>query len=153
MSFASFGTRRRSPSSFIWKILCRSGVLAFGSHSDFLLGVLIAKQQKARWLVLLPTSTLRVQLMYPNGQRVSPADIKAALRTLADPKIGASVALRLGANAAVPPAAQARTERTAAAAAVSVGVSPAFRQAGVVAPPDSPDFGNALLGATVFGKP
>lgn len=143
---------RRQSTSFSWEIVCRSGVLAFGSNTDFLLGVRTAKEQKARWMVLLPTSTLRVHLTYPNGQRVSRVDIRAALNALADQRIGASVTARLAANAAVPPAAQARTERTAAAAAFAVGVSPAFRQAGVVAPPDSPDFGNAPLVAEVPGE-
>lgn len=127
----------RRPTSFNWKIVCRSGVLAAGTHTDFLLGILTAKQQKARWMLLLPNCTLRVQLAYPNGRRVPSCEIKAALMALADPRIAASVLARMVTNAAVPPAAQARTERTALVAAVAVGVLPAFRQAGVVAPPDS----------------
>lgn len=145
-------TRRSQLISFSWKIVCRSSVLAFGRQTDFLLGVLSAKQQKARWGLLLPTSTLRVHLAYPNGQRASQVDIKTALKALADPGVRASVIARLAANADVPPAAKARTERTAVAAAFAVCVSPAFCQAGVVAPPDSPDFGNSHLGHEFFGK-
>ena len=135
---------RRQPNAarrsvaFTFKIVCRSGALSFGAYGDFLRTVLIAKQEKARWAAMLPSSTLRVQLLYPNGERVSKQDIRAALNALANPCVAAAVSARLVASADVPPTAQARTERTAdvtsdfAAASTSV-----FCQAGVVAPPDS----------------
>lgn len=137
MRRCDFFTARRS-ATFGWKIVCRSGAISFGCNADFLLTLVIAKQQKARWAAMLPSSTLRVHLLYPNGQRVSKQDIRAALSALADERIGAAVSARLVAPADVPPAAQARTERTVGATSDFAGASPlAFRQAGVVAPPDS----------------
>lgn len=130
--------------AFVWKIACRSGALSIGSRQDFLLTVVIAKQEKMRWAAMLPYSTLRAQLLYPNGQRVSKQDIRAALKALNDDRLCASVSARVAASVGVPPAAQARTERTADAAADSGGASSFFRQAGVVAPPDSPDLGNPV---------
>lgn len=93
---------------------------------------------------MLPSSTLRVHLLYPNGQRVSKHDIKSALRALDDERVGAAVLARFAASAAVPTAAQARTERTANAAKdIDGGAASLFRQAGEVAPPDSPDSGKS----------
>lgn len=133
-------------SIFTWKIACRSGVIAFGTSADFLLCIVCARRQKARLAATLPSSTFRVQLLCPNGQRVSRIDIKAALQALADARINAAVMARLDASAAVPPAAQARTERTASASRDLVDVSQSFFcQAGVVAPPDSPDLGNPVV--------
>lgn len=120
-------------------------MLSFGSHSDFLIMIVIARQQKAHWLAILPGSTIRVKLLYPNRQRVSKDDIKAALRAIADQRVATAIATRLASTADVPPAALcARTERTADEASVFAGFAEgAFSQAGVVAPPDSPDLGNS----------
>lgn len=136
--------------SFVWKIVCRSGVLSFGGNIDFLATLLIAKRQKLRWDATLPSSTIRVQLLYPNGQRVSKQDIKAALIALADQRIRAAVSARLVASTDVPPAAQARTERTAdATGEFAAAPQLVFCQAGVVAPPDSPDLGTPVEIASV----
>jgi hypothetical protein len=144
MTSHDFHTAHRI-AAFGWKIVCRSGVISFGCNADFLLTLVIAKQQKARWTACLPYSTFRVHLLYPNGQRVSKHDIKAALAALADQRIGDAVATRLVAHADVPPAAQARTERTADATGdFCVASQLVFCQAGVVAPPDSPDLGNQV---------
>ena len=113
-------------------------MLSFGSSSDFLLAFVLARQQKAKLASTLPLSTLRVQLFYPNGQRVSKHDIRATLSALADQRISVAVSARLVASADVPPAAQARTERTAHATSNCDGAPQSvFCQAGVVAPPDS----------------
>lgn len=100
--------------------------------------IVIAREQKARWLVLLPCSTIRIKLLYPNFQRVSKEDIKAALRAISDKRVASSIALRLALNAGVPPAAHcARTERTADEASDFAALAEgALSQAGVVAPPD-----------------
>lgn len=150
MSRSYFSFARRS-TAFTWKITCRSGVLVFGRHPDFLPTIVIAKVEKSRWALLLPTSTLRVHLLYPNGQRVSKDDLKAAIRALANHGVESAVSARLSAAAGVPPAAKARTERTAAAedGSYARSTAPAFRQAGVVAPPDSPDLGNLVVVAPV----
>lgn len=128
----------RSSTVFTWKIVCRSGILSFGFRADFLLTLVIARREKARWASALPSSTIRVQLLYPNRQRVSKQDIRAALNALDDARLCASVFARMAASEGVPPAAQARTERTADAVKdIDGGAVPLFRQAGVVAPPDS----------------
>jgi hypothetical protein len=124
--------------TFTWKIVCRSGVMSFGTHPDFLVCIVHARQQKARLAAMLPSSIFRVQLLAPNEQRVSRIDIKAALLALADARIHVAVTARFDAPAAVPPAAQARTERTASASRDLVDMPGSiFCQAGVVAPPDS----------------
>jgi hypothetical protein len=124
-------------STFTWTIVCRSGVISFGTSADFLVCIVRARQQKARLAAMFLSSTFRVQLLCPNGQRVSRIDIKAALLALADARIHAAVLARLDASAAVPPEAQARTERTASASRNLVDASQSiFCQAGVVAPPD-----------------
>ncbi|MFZ6876276.1 hypothetical protein ACO0LF_29790 [Undibacterium sp. Di27W] len=109
--------------------------------------IVIAREQKARWLVLLPGSTIRVKLLYPNFQRVSKEDIKAALRAISDKRVASSIALRLALNAGVPPAAHcARTERTAGEASdSSVSAEGVFSQAGVVAPPDGLTCGTSVI--------
>lgn len=119
-------------------------MLSFGGHSDFLITIVIARQQKVRWLSILPGSTIRVKLLYPNRQRVSKDDIKAALRALADQSISTAIASRLAAAADVPPTARsARTERTADVASGFSGFAEGdFSQASVAAPPDSPIDGN-----------
>lgn len=129
--------------TFTWQIAAKSGVLGFGVHHDFLITIVLAKQEKRRWSLLLPESSLRVQLCYPTGYRISKDDIKAALRALADKSVEAAVHCRMFSAAGVPPAALcARTERTACENTLSDdSANVAFCQAGVVAPPDSPDLG------------
>ncbi|CAN5874254.1 hypothetical protein BH11PSE12_BH11PSE12_20690 [soil metagenome] len=128
-----------------YKIACASGVLAQGGSSDFLICILQARETKREWLARLPYSTLRVQLFYPNNKRVPSEHIKSALRALADPTVSAAVACRRVSIAQIPPA---RSEaRTAGICAIvgrvlAVAVDVGFCQAGVVAPPDSPDLGN-----------
>lgn len=114
--------------NFVYRVVCKYGVLVEGWTPDFLIAVESAKQEKERFSSLLPNSTLRVNLFYPNGKRVALDDIKAALHSLADRKVHTAVLNRIVAATGAPPAAQARTERT---------VGAAFCQAGVVAPPDS----------------
>lgn len=142
-SFSEVDKARPSPyashraSTFTWKIVCRSGVIFFGTHADFLACIVRVRQIKARLVTILPSSTFRVQLLCPNGQRVSRVDIKSALLALTDTRVNDAVMARLDASADVPPEAQARTERTADASKNLVNVPHSlFRQAGVVAPPD-----------------
>lgn len=129
----------RQKRSFMWKIVCKSGDLALGCHSDFLAMILIAKEEKARWVFLLPASRLRVQLLYPNGDRVSRADIQTALHALRDQKILAVVRNRVSAAARGTGLGVAQVVTCAAAeSGFSVGFAKShFCQAGVVAPPDS----------------
>ncbi len=115
------GISRRT-TTFTWKIICKSGDLVFGCHTDFLLTVVIAKREKARWSLILPSSTLRVQLLYPNGHRVSKVDIKAALHALENQAVESAIFARLAAATCVPPAARsARTERTGATQHMGAG--------------------------------
>ena len=138
----------------IFKIECASGTLAIGGSSDFLVCVSKARDSKRNCKLLLPASTLRVQFFYPNNSRVSSQEVKAALRALSSEAIAATVALR---RVAVPQKAPARSEARTAAFLGTGGeflapvVASAFCQAGVVAPPDSPDLGNSLFFKT-FGR-
>ncbi|RZI43606.1 hypothetical protein EGT07_07475 [Herbaspirillum sp. HC18] len=145
MTRRDFFTARRS-AAFGWKIVCRSGALSFGYHTDFLLTLVIAKQQKVGWAAMLPSSTLRVQLLYPNGQRVSRDDIKAALHALRDHRVLAIVSARLSKNCAGIDLGEARGSASTVFKDDSSedSAKPIFRQAGVVAPPDSPDLGNPV---------
>lgn len=132
--------------TFTWKVICRYGVIARGAHPDFLVCILRAQNQKTQLTERLPQSTFRIQLLSPNGKPVSQADIKAALHALSTAHVYSAVMKRNGASAAVPPAAQARTERTANAPKGLESASQSrFCQAGVVAPPDSPDLGNSWI--------
>jgi len=137
---------------FSFKVICAAGVLFQGVMPDFLLCVATAKQAKATWAKQLPDSTLRVQLFYSNRKRVSSADIAAALVALADPSVAAAVTRRGAIIAAVavqnsPARSGARTAEicTASGRALASVVDVAFSQAGVVAPPDSPDLGNSII--------
>lgn len=128
-------------------IVARSGILISGSNHDFLGCIVLAKRYKERLQTQLPFSTLRIQLRYPNGKRVPSADIKAALRALENTTVSTSVAARLSQAAAIPPArSEARTAGIAAEPRLRIGANAAgFCQAGVVAPPDSPDLGNSWI--------
>lgn len=128
-----------------YKIACSSGVLVQGGSPDFLICISKARESKREWLDRLPYSTLRVQLFYPNNKRVPSEHIKTALRALADPAVSAAVACRRASTAQIPPArSEARTAGICAIAGgvLAVAVDVDFSQAGVVAPPDSPDLGN-----------
>lgn len=135
----------RSSTAFTWKIVCRSGTLSYGCSTAFLLTLVIAKQEKGRWVSTLPLSTLRVQLLYPNGQRVSKQDIRAALNALSDERV--MLLIRSRASTAF-----AGADLGAARGSACEGVGGGFAdfaksnfcQAGVVAPPDSPDSGNPV---------
>ncbi|CAL61688.1 hypothetical protein HEAR1521 [Herminiimonas arsenicoxydans] len=67
---------------FEFRIATRSGVLLYAVDADFLSTVRRAVAAKRKWQLLLPASTLRVHLLYPNGKRVPRADIKAALKAI-----------------------------------------------------------------------
>ena len=128
-----------------YKIACASGVLIQGGSPDFLVCIAAAREKKQEWVARLPQSTLRVQFLYPNNKRVPSDHIKTALRALADPSVFAAVAVRRMATAQIPPArSEARTAGICAVvdAVLASAVDVDFCQAGVVAPPDSPDLGN-----------
>jgi len=113
--------------TFTFEIHCGSGILCQGASNDFLLVVYRAKLAKIHAASQLPSSTLRAQILAPNGSRVSSADIKASLKVLED-----SFVLSL-----------LRKRNPASFPQISAGLGAvAFSQAGVVAPPDSPDLGN-----------
>lgn len=115
---------------FRGQILTRDGVLFLASDADFLRLIVRVREQKARFRVELLHVRLRVKLFYPNGDRVASADIRSALQALADPVVLAAVTNRSAAG----------TSRSGGPVAVggSAGfVGRGFRQAGVVAPPDS----------------
>lgn len=133
---------------FSFRIACGAGVLMHGACDDFLACVLIALEKKMEWSSRLSDSVLRVQLFYPNGQRVPKSELSAVLSALADPKVSADIARRRVAAAQNSPArSEARTAEFLAAGGpgLAVAVDVAFSQAGVVAPPDSPDLGNSVI--------
>ena len=109
-----------------------AGVICTGRSSDFLICILNASEAKKRISELFTHSlhsSVRLQFFYPNRQRVSKDDIKVALSAIADQRLAAALC--------------ARRERTAVDASDFSGFAEgAFSQAGVVAPPDSPDLGN-----------
>ncbi|GGI21081.1 hypothetical protein [Oxalicibacterium faecigallinarum] len=128
-----------------YEIHTANGCYITGSDSDFLAVILKAKKAKARALADLPFSRFRVRIVYPNGSTVTKADIKSALQALANKAVYHAVESRLRVNAR---GADRRNEdRTAGVqpALLSVAVGSGFCQAGVVAPPDSPDFGNPVV--------
>lgn len=150
ISALQFSNRSRPLSSAItYKLLCAAGVLVQGSASDLLLCILAAREAKAVWSNRLPDSSFRIHIFYPNRQRVPAADIAAALRALDNADVRAAVALRRAAGASNSPARSAA--RTAvfeapAGRGLAVAVDVDFCQAGVVAPPDSPDLGISVCG-------
>lgn len=137
-----------------FKILVRAGVISSGGSSDFLVCIQKAQSAKASVKALLPRSTVIAQLFYPNGERVPGSDIKAALRALSSPFVSSLVSARLLKIAQKVPA------RSEASTATFCGdfdhflagdFGGAFCQAGVVAPPDSPIYGNfTVLNRSVF---
>jgi hypothetical protein len=127
-------------------------VLVYGSSADFLVCVAAARRAEQRWSQFLPASSFRIDFFYSNRKRVPAADIAAALRALSNPKVYAAVARRAANAAQVPPArSEARTAGTWAAdgRGLAVALDVDFSQAGVVAPPDGPDFGNSFNGSSV----
>ena len=131
-----------------FKITCASGVLVQGGSLDFLICIAKAREIKREFSRELPQSTLRAQFFYPNDKRVPSDHIKAALRVLADPAVSAAVAIRRTAVAQnLPARSEARTAGFCATAGqgFAAAVDLDFRQAGVVAPPDSPDLGNLFV--------
>ena len=123
---------------FRYEIVCRTGVLCFGAGDDFLALIVRAREAKRRYKERYPDwSDLRVRVICPNGQRVSRDDLRAALRAIAAFEGGS--ARRAAASGT-----------TAKAGSFSVSGDSDFRQAGVVAPPDSltgetrPIFGDSL---------
>ncbi|MDP3671715.1 MAG: hypothetical protein Q8R69_18740 [Telluria sp.] len=123
--------------TFTFEIHCGSGILCRGASEDFLLVVYRAKFAKIHAASQLPNSTLRAQILAPNGARVSSADIKSSLTALEDSFVLSLLRKR---NPASFP------QFLAGRGAV------AFSQAGVVAPPDSPDLGNLPDSNTAFSK-
>lgn len=128
-----------------YAIVCRSGVLVQGAYPDFLGAIFLARRAKAQCCADLPNSLFRVQLRYPNNGRVPSEDVKAALRALAAPKVFESVKSRIDART---DRLHARSEaRTDSRAVSHFSVLPArfsgcaFKQAGVVAPPEGSDLG------------
>lgn len=135
-----------------YKIICSAGALVHGSSADFLVCVAAAQRAEQRWSQLLPASSFRIHLFYSNRKRVPAADIAAALRALSDPKVYAAVARRAANAAQISPARSgARTAEICVAVGQGVvgAVEADFSQAGVVAPPDGPDFGNSFNGSSV----
>jgi len=136
---------------FRYEIVCGAGVLCCAGGDDFLSIVLRARAMKRRFQETFPGATIRVRLFNPNGSRVSHCDIRTSLESLAIPSIRAAVLQRVeAAFAAVPARSEARTGTAAKAAGFSGFGGSGFRQAGVVAPPDSPDLGNSSVSATAF---
>ena len=138
-----------------FQIVCAAGVLVRGFSQDLLLTVARAKDAKARFTQQLPQSNLRVQIFYPNRKRVPQADLAAAFRALANPVIADAVARRGALAAQMSPARS--VARTAVICAVEGSAFAGnaecdFSQAGVVAPPDSPDLGKPLDGSEIRGK-
>lgn len=131
--------------NFHFKIICRSGVVYQAANSDFLAMILSAKEQKQVWQRELPDSRVRVQLFYPNKTRVCREDADWALRALANSLVRSDVEKRIAA-ASAKNAASGEADRVsgrAAAGGFFAGrEATVFSQAGVVAPPDSPDLGN-----------
>lgn len=129
-----------------YEIHCAAGVLVRGGTSDLLLTVYLAKASKERWSHYLPQSTLRVKFFYPSRKRIPAPDVAAALRALANPAIASAVAARCAfALQSLTVCAPARAGEfcNATAEGGAVGFDFDFSQAGVVAPPDSPDFGKS----------
>ena len=120
-----------------YHIVVASGVLCMGGDSDFLAAILKAKQAKERFRAQLPYSTVRVHMFYPNNQRIPSIELKAALRALADSTVFSAVSNRIAAAAL-------RSGAVGADCGSAVAVGCDFRQASVVAPPDSPDLGNSV---------
>lgn len=131
--------------NFTFKIECRSGVLGFGGSPDYLVCLVKARQAKKSLQTLMPENRLVAHIFSPNGFRVPSVDLKAAYQALENSTISSAVLARM---AAKPAKAPARSEASTAAFVgsgcgfLAVEVEPAFSQAGVVAPPDSPDLGN-----------
>jgi len=132
-------------SAFVfWSVHCKSGVIVRGCIPDFLAAIYIARQQRDRFQRELPHSRFRVQLRYPNNRRVPLADIRAALAALADHTVLALVAERVEALSAAPYHLRAAgVVGGPESAFFSRQFGGGFSQAGVVAPPESPDLGTA----------
>ena len=136
---------------FTYKIVCRSGVLCFGGCDDFLVCIENARQMKRRMVVDMPGHTLRAQLFTANGRRVSREDLSAALRALRDENVRQQVLARMQARKAPGAATAQRAACSASFGAVFlVFLGFVFCQAGVVAPPDSPDLGNFPVSAKAW---
>jgi hypothetical protein len=130
-------------------IVCRSGTFMQGSCDDFLGAIVCARLAKRRAVEELPHSHFRVQIRYPSGAHVPSADVRASLRALADKTVFDAVLCRLAASGRVPARSEARTDTRPVAAGFAVGVGSVFSQAGVVAPPDSPDLGNSSISSVL----
>lgn len=146
---------RRFSSAITYKLLCAAGVLVQGSAPDLLVCILAARDAKTVWTNRLPDSTFRIHIFYPNHHRVPAADIAAALKALDNKDVEAAVARRRSAGASNSPARSAA--RTAVFEApvgrgLAVAVDVDFCQAGVVAPPDSPDLGNRLFSLDIVSQ-
>lgn len=146
VNLANFPVRFSAPITY--KLLCAAGVIVQGSAADLLVCILAANDAKTVWTTRLPDSNFRIHIFYPNRHRVPAADIAAALKALDNNDVRAAVALRRAAGASHTPARSAA--RTAvfevpAGRGLAVAVDVDFCQAGVVAPPDSPDLGNPVV--------
>jgi hypothetical protein len=141
---------------FRFEIHVRAGRLYWGCSEDFLVLVTRAQNCKRRFAAELPQSTVRVKLFDSRNHRVPLEDIRSALRALADEKVRQSVAVRLDVvgMVGVPGAARSDVQaRAGFSSFLTLPVGSGFCQAGVVAPPDSPDLGNlpvvAMAGASL----
>jgi hypothetical protein len=138
----------------LFKICCASGTLSYGSSADFLVAIANAREIKREWAKRLPNSTLRVQFFYPNGNRAPSEAINAALRALENSVVADAVVTRRDATSSNPPAhSEARTAGfdEVGGRSLASAVDLKFCQAGVVAPPDSPDLGNSIF-FLAFGR-
>lgn len=150
LTFPLSNSSKRVAAVITYKLVCAAGVLVQGCAADLLVCVLAATEAKIEWTRRLPGSSFRIHIFYPNRQRVPVADISAVLRALDNKDVRAAAARRRAAGASNTPA--RREARTAVFEApvgrgLAVSVDVDFCQAGVVAPPDSPDLGIPLCGS------
>lgn len=124
--------------NFTWQVVCRAGVLSYGTTSDFLSLFIKVKQSRDHWLTVFPHRSIRTAFYYPSGVRVSVSDIKAALRAIASD----AVLSRFG---SMGEGRLVRPRQGSKNAFFSIKAERDFGQASVVAPPDSPDLGNLMF--------
>lgn len=157
---STFLTNLSASPTFSFRILCGADVLVQGHGGDFLVCIATARKHKLKWTHRLPFSDLRIQFFYPSGKLIQFEEIKAGLNALdapppmdkagniTGPSVGETVMRRCATAVQVTPVrSAARTGVICAAGGrgFAVAVDCAFSQAGVVAPPDGPDFGNVTV--------
>ena len=149
----------RPAPTFKFRIVCVSGVLCTGTSSDFLICILNAREAKKRISNLFTDphhSSLRVQFFYPNRKRVPREHVTASLAALdafvPDTNLGCPTRANLRQLVAarhIPATLISSACSDAVGMPLVVGVDVDFSQAGVVAPPESPDFGISSISSSV----